>query len=210
MRHKINMDGTPVSDEKLASRKRRRRSEPAKRTSMNKVLFPSEPPAFQTPPAKSSDVDRLLEAQLASGMMDQPPIMEKKQSQRYSLNVPPTQISASGVAPTWAPISTQQTYAPPPREETWHQNIKDSQPLRPDRATYLDRSDNSGGPPPPIIDTLPKSKQRQIFGLVSGIQGGIDNLQKQLNLLRESLGVEFEEAPSVNSGQKGAGRTYFP
>jgi hypothetical protein len=52
---------------------------------------------------------------------------------------------------------------------------------------------NDGGQPVPIIDTLPKSKQRQIFGLISGIQGGIDSLQRQLNLLQDSLGIDRDE-----------------
>jgi hypothetical protein len=50
-----------------------------------------------------------------------------------------------------------------------------------------------GGQAVPLIDTFAKPKQRQIFGLISGIQGGIDHLQKQLDLLQRSLGLESEK-----------------
>ncbi|KAL3418380.1 hypothetical protein PVAG01_10096 [Phlyctema vagabunda] len=42
----------------------------------------------------------------------------------------------------------------------------------------------------PLIDTLPKNKQRQIYGLVSGLQSGIDHLQKELEALKKAMGVE--------------------
>jgi hypothetical protein len=45
----------------------------------------------------------------------------------------------------------------------------------------------------PVIDMMPKSKQRHIYGIVSGLQGGIDHLQKQLNLLKSSLGIDLDE-----------------
>jgi len=45
----------------------------------------------------------------------------------------------------------------------------------------------------PVIDTLPKPKQRQIYSIVSGLQGGIDHLQKQLDSLKTFLGVDDEE-----------------
>ncbi|KAH8656172.1 hypothetical protein BGZ60DRAFT_417937 [Tricladium varicosporioides] len=45
----------------------------------------------------------------------------------------------------------------------------------------------------PVIDLLPKSKQRHIYGLISGLQGGIDHLQKQLNMLKNSLGIDIDD-----------------
>lgn len=47
--------------------------------------------------------------------------------------------------------------------------------------------------PIPLIDTLPKSKQRQIYALMSGLQGGIDNLQKQMNTLQAVFGIDTED-----------------
>ncbi|KAH8784232.1 hypothetical protein F5882DRAFT_439451 [Hyaloscypha sp. PMI_1271] len=45
----------------------------------------------------------------------------------------------------------------------------------------------------PMIDTLPKAKQRQIFSVISGLQGGIDHLQKQLDALKALLGINDED-----------------
>lgn len=46
--------------------------------------------------------------------------------------------------------------------------------------------------PVPMIDGLPKNKQRQVYGLVSGIQAGIEHLQRELNQLKKALGI-FDE-----------------
>ncbi|KAI9054989.1 hypothetical protein LZ554_002132 [Drepanopeziza brunnea f. sp. 'monogermtubi'] len=43
-----------------------------------------------------------------------------------------------------------------------------------------------------LIDTLPKSKQRQVYGLISGIQGGIFTLQRELDSLKRALGIDDE------------------
>lgn len=40
-----------------------------------------------------------------------------------------------------------------------------------------------------LIDTLPKNKQRQVYGLVSGLQGGIEHLQRELDSLKRALGI---------------------
>jgi hypothetical protein len=44
-----------------------------------------------------------------------------------------------------------------------------------------------------LIDTFPKSKQRQVYGLVSGLQGGIENLQRELDTLKRALGIDDED-----------------
>ncbi|RKF82984.1 hypothetical protein GcM3_018036 [Golovinomyces cichoracearum] len=44
-----------------------------------------------------------------------------------------------------------------------------------------------------IIDTLPKGKQRQVYSLISGIQGGINHLQRELNLLKNALGINDDD-----------------
>jgi hypothetical protein len=41
-----------------------------------------------------------------------------------------------------------------------------------------------------LIDTLPKSKQRQVYGLVSGLQNGIQGLQRELDSLKKALGID--------------------
>lgn len=44
-----------------------------------------------------------------------------------------------------------------------------------------------------LIDALPKHKQRQVYGLVSGLQGGIEHLQRELNSLKKALGINDED-----------------
>jgi hypothetical protein len=43
-----------------------------------------------------------------------------------------------------------------------------------------------------LIDSLPKSKQRQVYGLISGLQGGIGHLQRELDSLKRALGIDDE------------------
>jgi len=44
-----------------------------------------------------------------------------------------------------------------------------------------------------LIDKLPKNKQRQVYGLVSGLQGGIEHLQRELDSLKRALGIDDED-----------------
>lgn len=44
-----------------------------------------------------------------------------------------------------------------------------------------------------LIDILPRTKQRQVYGLVSGLQGGIQQLQRELDLLKKALGIDDED-----------------
>ncbi|KAK2630598.1 hypothetical protein QTJ16_001418 [Diplocarpon rosae] len=41
---------------------------------------------------------------------------------------------------------------------------------------------------PQVIDTLPKAKQGQVYSVICGLQGSIDQLQKQLVSLKAQLG----------------------
>ncbi|RFU35679.1 hypothetical protein B7463_g677, partial [Scytalidium lignicola] len=40
-----------------------------------------------------------------------------------------------------------------------------------------------------LIDSLPKSKQRQIYGVLGGLQSGIDHLQRELDSLKRTFGI---------------------
>ncbi len=44
-----------------------------------------------------------------------------------------------------------------------------------------------------LIDNLPKNKQRQVYGLISGLQGGIEHLQRELDSLKRALGIDDED-----------------
>ena len=55
-------------------------------------------------------------------------------------------------------------------------------------------------PATPLIDTLPRKKQKQIYQIIGGVQSGIrsvrqqtESLQKQLDLLQAALGIDTDE-----------------
>ena len=58
----------------------------------------------------------------------------------------------------------------------------------------------TSSPLTPLIDTLPRHKQKRIFGIIGGIQSGIktvrqqtDSLQRQLHLLQAEMGIDTED-----------------
>jgi hypothetical protein len=55
-------------------------------------------------------------------------------------------------------------------------------------------------PDTPLIDKLPRQSQKQIYGIIGGLQNGIrscqqqaENMQKQLDLLQAALGIDVED-----------------
>lgn len=82
----------------------------------------------------------------------------------------------------------------PPSQPLWHDGHRKN-PI----GTSALKAAGSGGEDVlevPLIDTLPRKKQKQIFGIIGGIQSGIrsvrqqtEDLQKQLDLLQEALGI---------------------
>lgn len=62
-----------------------------------------------------------------------------------------------------------------------------------DRSIEGDKPSCERGDKIVLIDTLPKAKQRQVYGLMSGIQGGIDHLQRELNSLKNALGIDDKD-----------------
>ena len=55
-------------------------------------------------------------------------------------------------------------------------------------------------PEAPLIDTFPKRKQKQIYGVIGGLESAIrinqqqnENLQKQIDTLRRTLGIDVED-----------------
>lgn len=53
----------------------------------------------------------------------------------------------------------------------------------------------------PYIDSLPSAKQRQLYGIVTGIQGGIKHLQSELETLKRALGMDDDPA-GTGSGSR--------
>jgi len=61
-------------------------------------------------------------------------------------------------------------------------------------------SRNIGHPATPLIDTLPRKKQKQIYQIIGSVQSGIssvrqqtESLQKQLDLLQAALGIDKDD-----------------
>lgn len=59
-------------------------------------------------------------------------------------------------------------------------------------------------PDTPLIDTLPRRKQKQIYGIIGGLQSGIrscqqqaESMQKQLDLLQAALGIDLDDDKDV-------------
>ena len=59
---------------------------------------------------------------------------------------------------------------------------------------------NVGHPATPLIDTLPRKKQKQIYQIIGGVQSGLrlvrqqtESMQKQLDLLQAALGIEDDD-----------------
>lgn len=60
-------------------------------------------------------------------------------------------------------------------------------------------------PDPLLIDILPRRKQKQIYGIIGGLQSGIrsckqqaENMQKQLDLLQAALGIDVEDDNNIS------------
>jgi hypothetical protein len=58
----------------------------------------------------------------------------------------------------------------------------------------------------PLIDTLPRKKQKQIYGIIGGLQSGIrscqqqaESMQKQLDMLQAALGIDTEDDKELNA-----------
>jgi len=183
----------------------------------NQTLYQSlaQPSATAASPQTASpDMDSLLQAEIAreesTGLLGYVHDMEKKQKRHHNITASPemsndrlprsnehsggkslvqaySHMLTRRVAST--PLATGPT-PPRPLQDPYIQ-FKHPETLTAGRGAAHEEDE---GQPVPLIDTLPKSKQRQIFGLISGIQGGIDHLQKQLNLLQSALGIEIEDS----------------
>ena len=101
--------------------------------------------------------------------------------------LPPSGINTIRTIPQeqrgWAAVTAlppPRSYNSTPNTNGYQQNVE--QGVR--EATVMD------GDGVALIDTLPKSKQRQVYGLVSGLQNGIQGLQRELDALKKALGID--------------------
>ena len=199
-------------------KKRKRRSAPSQ---MQSAVEPSHTSSFSPVASQaislSTDLDTLLQAEIAreqsSGQRD---IIhtEKKQYKRHNPSRPnvarargpiigadpsPYSNEARKFIPD-ASSSRDPTAIPTERPVLpWPQALSEEKKSVTSGSTTLQYlSGYSKTPSTPMIDTLPKAKQRQIFSVISGLQGGIDHLQKQLDALKALLGIDDEDKPELH------------
>jgi hypothetical protein len=205
------------------SKKRKRRSEPAQTLStpvhIQTVSYSSPYAQPDQPLPTSPDLDTLLQAEIArdqlSSQSEDAHPKEKKQKQKKPRQelVPSRANEARARGPTLTPlgqysndhrliIDGQRLAGPVIVERGWHAQYtnREQQSVTPSTPALPEHSSTAKEASAPIIDTLPKPKQRQIYAIVSGIQGGIDHLQKQLDALKTLLGIEAENLDSTDRG----------
>lgn len=86
--------------------------------------------------------------------------------------------------------------SPPPYENPYRNNNNLHHPSTQPESLHV----GIGHQPTPLIDTLPRKKQKQIYQIIGGVQSGIrsvrqqtESLQKQLDLLQQALGIDTDE-----------------
>ncbi len=164
-----------------------------------------------------TDLDTLLQAEIAreqsSGQHDVIHT-EKKQYKPHNPSQPNVARARGPLIDTApSPYSNQARKVIPdassprdpahiPTERHWpvhHPLAEEKKSVTPGYATAAPTQDLSGYSkiaPTPMIDTLPKAKQRQLFSVISGLQGSIDHLKKQLDSLKAVLGIDDDEDPT--------------
>lgn len=191
-------------------RKRKRRSAPAKSQLVDDTSYPStnQPESssatyapLESPLPSSPDLDTLLQAEIArdesSGLEHVHQMGKKQKTQHHNSHddvARPDRFVRESKAkePHHNARITEDLVVTSPRDRDPHPKVWNVQPVaQQDWAGSIKDEQN------PVIETLSKAKQRQIYGLISGLQGEIDHLQKQLNLLRTLLGIEFDHPAKV-------------
>ncbi len=92
-------------------------------------------------------------------------------------------------------------YSHPPKQQDAHyradpfQGFYDQRPDAPiDQEGYVNgHSSDIRRQSTSIIEGLPKGKQRQIYGLVSGLENGIQNLHTNLESLKSLMGMDSDD-----------------
>ncbi|KAE9363713.1 hypothetical protein N431DRAFT_474722 [Stipitochalara longipes BDJ] len=194
-------------------RKRKRRSAPSQMQSAAEPSHASPYSHAVSPQAisPSTDLDTLLQNEIAreqsSGQHD---VIHTKKKQYKPHNPSQPNVARArepliGAAPSpysnearkyTKDASSPRDPDPLPTERHWpvlHALAEEKKSVTPGFATLQEFSGYSKTTSTPMIDTLPKAKQRQLFSVISGLQGGIDHLKKQLDALKTLLGIDDED-----------------
>ncbi|QSZ33595.1 hypothetical protein DSL72_005163 [Monilinia vaccinii-corymbosi] len=158
--------------------------------------LPSIPrPPLRTPglkEAQEAELDSLLQAQIAREELDQG-------------NLEDGELSGNGQQARIAPIVMHRPQFYPPNS-----NRQPSQPRHTIPNGHVHRSSapaaGSHITERSLIAESSKSTQRQLFTVMSGVQGGLQQLQKELNQLKAVLGWDAEDEEPVNRRQQPSSR----
>ncbi len=174
-------------------KKRKRLSAPAE-PSLGTSYSTSSPQTGETLP-NSPDLDTLLQAQIA---LEQEP--QKTKQKRQSKSLPNAPRSSATGPRSHKNVANLITSSSASRQGDAIQNdgaqvLNEQKPYAPMKHTYQ-HSSSAAAISLPVIDTFPKAKRRQVYAFVSGLQSGIQNLQKDLDSLRSLLGIDEDEPMS--------------
>lgn len=166
---------------------------------------------MDSPQPESPDLDTILQAEIAreqaSGQSEYTMPVERK-TKRQLKTAQHSTPAASGSSSAWTPanqpsietqgalpnVSKSRDAAPAAVPPRWAA-IKEPMPLTSGSLTLQDHG-TIGPSGMPLIDSFPKSKQRHIFGVIGGLESGIDHLNAQVVSLKALLGIDAEESKS--------------
>ncbi|KUJ06264.1 uncharacterized protein LY89DRAFT_692600 [Mollisia scopiformis] len=192
------------------TKKRKRRSAPASTNPSLNALYSSEH-QLESPQAESPDLDTILQAEIAreqsSGQPEYAAASVERKTKRQQNTAQHAAPVASGSSSAWTPanlplndtqgalpnVSKSRDAAPVPSSR-WAA-IKEPRSLTPGSSTLPDHVAQSPTGMP-LIDTFPKTKQRHIYGVIGGLESGIDHLNAQVVSLKALLGIDADESKS--------------
>lgn len=114
--------------------------------------------------------------------------------QNYQPPLPAPASSQQSSSGGWATINQPAPAPPQPSQSSYYNGTPNSSVYQQSKAPHSRPEDVQPAEDESIlIDMLPKNKQRQVYGLVAGIQGGIEHLQRELDSLKRAFGIEDED-----------------
>ncbi|KAE8444495.1 hypothetical protein EG329_000479 [Mollisiaceae sp. DMI_Dod_QoI] len=187
------------------TKKRKRRSGPAPANPPHNPSY-SSGQRLDSPTPASPDLDTILQAEIAreedSGQQEYATTVERKpkRQQYIAQQVAAPEVPAKTSSWTAANLpstealsnSSKSRDAAPMAAGRWAA-VKEQRSITPGSADLPDQI-AKGSSSGPLIDTFPKAKQRQIYGVVSGLQGGIEHLNSQVASLKALLGIDAEDS----------------
>lgn len=215
------MTSQPVAESAKPPRKRKRTSESAKAqtavpASTSESNWQHQQQQHQQRPP---DMDTLMQAQIArddpSISHTQGPPPEGKRQKQESIISQEDTTRGGNPAPTEVPIRETQ----PPQQAWTAANNPPPNPTAPQPINYIRQMYQppiQSAPPPAApppqpappqnvrqsssvpLDNLSRQKQEHVLGLLSGLQGNINNLQSQLNILKQALGIDLDDSGSTH------------